>query len=404
MTAKPKHDPHRNPAPLTADSSEVPREQAETRFPILTEMDFFNHAGVAPLSGPAGEAMAEWARDAARRAYTGGGWYKRCEHLKTLCARMIHARGPHEIALVPNTSTGLALVARGLPWKRGDHIVTTGVEYPANRYPWQDLERLGVTRTEIAQRPDGRIDANEVCDAVTDDTKLVAISHVQYASGHRIALRDIADTVHRVRGYLCVDAIQSVGVMPVDVQRDGVDFLSADGHKWMLGPEGCGLFYCHEDLCELLHPAVVGWLNMVDAHNYAEYRFEFHKDARRFEPGSWNVPGAFGLAASLDLLLGVGMEHVWQRLDALTTHLCEGLQSKGCRVFTPRDHPEERSGIVVFDPPDAERGGKPPAWIAGQLKKRNIEIAVRGGRLRASPHFYNTFEQIDRLIDALPGS
>ena len=225
MTAKP--DNHDRPAfagPPAAPAATEPPD-ASAHFPILEEMDFFNHAGVAPLSGPAGEAMAEWARDAARRAYTGGGWYKRCEHLKTLCARMIHARGPHEIALVPNTSTGLAFVARGLPWKRGDHIVTTGVEYPANRYPWQDLERLGVTRTEIPQRPDGRIDADEVCDAVTDDTKLVALSHVQYASGHRVALRDIADTVHRVRGYLCVDAIQSVGAMPVDVQRDGVDFL-----------------------------------------------------------------------------------------------------------------------------------------------------------------------------------
>lgn len=403
MTAKPQnHDRPTETSPSAASDATRPIARA-AHFPILQEMDFFNHAGVAPLSGPAGEAMAEWARDAARRAYTSGGWYKRCEHLKTLCARMIHARDSHEIALVPNTSTGLAFVARGLPWKRGDHIVTTGVEYPANRYPWQDLERLGVTRTEIPQRPDGRIDADEVCDAVTDNTKLVALSHVQYASGHRIALRDIADTVHRVRGYLCVDAIQSVGAMPVDVQRDGVDFLSADGHKWMLGPEGCGFFYCHEDLCEMLHPAVVGWLNMIDAHHYAEYRFAFHKDARRFEPGSWNVPGAFGLAASLELLLDVGLDNVWKRIEALTTHLCEGLESKGCRVFTPRDNPDQRSGIVVFDPLAPERGGKPPAWIAGELKKRNIEIAVRGGRLRVSPHFYNTVEQIDRLVDALPG-
>lgn len=401
MTSKPKSHIEARPASAAAFPDRT--RDVSAHFPILREMDFFNHAGVAPLSGPAGEAMADWARDAARRAYTGGGWYKRCEHLKTLGAHMIQARGPHEIALVPNTSTGLALVARGLPWKRGDHIVTTGVEYPANRYPWQDLERLGVRRTEIHQRSDGRIDAEEVCDAVTDDTKLVAISHVQYASGHRMELRDIAETVHRVRGYLCVDAIQSVGAMPIDVQRDGVDFLAADGHKWMLGPEGCGLFYCDEELCEMLHPAIVGWLNMQDAHNYDEYRFEFHKDARRFEPGSWNVPGAFGLAASLELLLDVGLENVWKRIDALSTHLCEGLQSKGCRVFTPRTHPAERSGIVVFDPPPPDRGGKPPAWVAADLKKKNIELAVRGGRLRASPHFYNTFEQIDRLVHALPG-
>ena len=372
-------------------------------FPILDELDFFNHAGVAPLSGLAGEAMAQWARDAAKRAYTGGKWYKRCEHLKQLCGRMINARGAHEIALVPNTSTGLALVARGLPWKRGDHIVTTGVEYPANRYPWQDLERLGVRRTEVPQDEHGRINAAEVCEAVTDDTRLVAISHVQYASGHRVQLRGIADTVHRVRGYLCVDAIQSVGAMPIDVQWDEVDFLAADGHKWMLGPEGCGFFYCRDELSEMLHPAIVGWLNMVDAHNFGDYRFAFQPDARRFEPGSWNVPGAFGLAASLELLLEVGLENVWRRLEALTTRLCDGLEAKGYSVFTPREQPEERSGIVIFDPPPVSAGGKPPAWIAGELKKQNIEVAVRGGRVRASPHFYNTAEQIDRLVAALPG-
>lgn len=384
----------------SAGASDGELDAART-FPILDELDFFNHAGVAPLSGPASEAMARWATDAAKRAYTGGGWYKRCEDLKALCARMINARGPHEIALIPNTSTGLNLVSRGLPWKRGDHVVTTGVEYPANRYPWEDLERFGVLRTETPQGEDGRVSVDDVCDAVTDDTKLVAISHVQYASGHRIPLRGIAETVHRVRGYLCVDAIQSVGAMPVDVQRDEVDFLAADGHKWMLGPEGCGFFYCREDLCEMLHPAVVGWLNMKDAHDYADYRFAFQPDARRFEPGSWNVPGAFGLAASLEVLLGVGLDEVWRRIESLTARLCEGLARRGCRVFTPREVEAERSGIVVFDPPQRERGGKPAAWLAGELKKRGIEVAVRSGRIRVSPHFYNTPEQIDRLLAAL---
>lgn len=395
-----------SPTPQT--SADLPRRvhdvDLDAAFPILREMDFFNHAGVAPLSGPAGDALAAWATDAARRAYTGGQWYKTCERVKELAARAIHARGAHEIALVPNTSTGLALVARGLPWRDGDHLVTTAVEYPANRYPWQDLERLGVTRTEVPQGDDGRIDVERVCDAVTERTRLVAVSHVQYASGHRLALRPIADKVHAVGGHLCVDAIQSVGAMPIDVQRDGVDFLSADGHKWMLGPEGCGVFYCHQDLCRELHPAIVGWLNMKDAHDYANYRFAFQDDARRFEPGSWNVPGCFALAASLELLLKVGLDEVWRRLDALTTRLCDGLTQRGMTVYTPRDDPDERSGIVVFDPPTIAGRDNAPAAVGGRLKREGIEIAVRSGRLRASPHFYNTPQQIDRLLEALVGS
>jgi len=404
MTAKPTPTPAPARSPREAvdlDARTLTGIDLDAAFPILPEMDFFNHAGVAPLSGPAGEALAAWALDAARRAYTGGQWYKTCERVKQLAAQLIRARGPHEIALVPNTSTGLALVARGLPWRRGDHVVTTAVEYPANRYPWQDLERLGVKRIEVPQEPDGRIDVERVCDAVTDRTRVVAVSHVQYASGHRIALRPIADTVHAAGGYLCVDAIQSVGAMPVDVQRDDVDFLSADGHKWMLGPEGCGSFFCREDLCGLLHPAIIGWLNMKNAHDYANYRFEFQDDARRFEPGSWNVPGCFALAASMDLLLNVGVGQVWSRLDALTSRLCDGLLERGATLHTPRGHADEHSGIVVFDPPPVDGRSPDPGVVAGRLKKQRIELAVRSGRLRASPHFYNTPAQIDRLLDAL---
>lgn len=365
-------------------------------FPILRELDFFNHAGVAPLSGPAAAAMRAYADHAASRAYVDSGWYRTAVHVKALAARLIHARGPHEIAFVPNTSTGLALVARGIDWVPGDNVIITSVEYPANRYPWVDLHRQGVEVIEVAQSSDGRIDAAEVADAITDRTRLVSLSHVQYASGYRVDLKPISDMVHQVRGYLCVDAIQSVGVLPVDVQAMGIDFLAADGHKWMLGPEGCGIFYCHEDLAPLLHPGVVGWMNMVDAQNYGDYRYEFQPDARRFEPGSYNIAGILGLGASLDLLLDLGIDEVWRRVEALTTRLCDGLASRGYRIFSPRDQPGERSGIVAWLP----KPGQDPKRLVGDLERQGIILAVREGRLRASPHFYNTPEQIDRLLEA----
>jgi len=284
----------------------------------------------------------------------------------------------------------------------GDEILSGRTKDQNIGYIAEYITRIGVELREVRQLPDGRVDTEDVMEAINDRTKVVAISHVQYASGHRIDLRPISDMVHSVpgpRGYLCVDAIQSVGAMPVDVEAMGIDFLAADGHKWMLGPEGCGIFYCREDLIELLHPAVVGWMNMVDATDYGNYRFQFQPDARRFEPGSYNIPGILALGASIDMLLAVGIDNVWLRIEELTAHLCERLTSHGYRVFSPRGD-GERSGIVTFEPPtDTDRTEL--KRIVGRLQQMNIVIAAREGRLRVSPHFYNTREQLDALIDAL---
>ncbi|MEM8737418.1 MAG: aminotransferase class V-fold PLP-dependent enzyme [Planctomycetota bacterium] len=386
---------------LPPPESPPPPEFAE-QFPVLGEMVFLNHAGVAPMSGPAADALREYARQASSSAYVDAGWYRRAHEVKALAARLIGAAGPHEIALIPNTSTGLSLVAKGLDWRPGDRAVITNVEYPANRYPWEDLKRFGVEVVEVAQRADGRIDAEEVCDAVNERTRVVSVSQVQYASGFCLDVSPIADAVHRVGGYLCVDAIQSCGVRPVDVEAAGIDFLSADGHKWMLGPEGLGFFYCRAERCAALHPNVVGWMNMVDAGNYGDYRFEFQADARRFEPGTWNVPGFLALGASLDLLLGVGSAGVWSRVEALTARLCAGLEDRGYTVFSPRERESERSGIVVFEPGPAG-GGVDPRRVVFDLQQAGIVVALREGRLRASPHFYNTPQQMDRLVAALPG-
>ncbi len=381
--------------------TDLPDDLSAT-FPILREMVFLNHAGVAPISGPAAGAVREYANQAESIAYVDAGWYKRAEEVKRSAARLINAEGGREIAFIPNTSSGLSLVANGLDWQPGDNVVITNVEYPANRYPWENLKRLDVELIEVKQAPDGRIHVEDVCDAITDRTRVVSISHVQFASGHRINLKPISDMVHHAGGHLCVDAIQSTGLLPVDVQGMGIDFLSADGHKWLLGPEGAGIFYCREELCPLLRPSVVGWMNMVDADNYGDYRFEFQPDARRFEPGSWNIPGVLGLGASIDLLLDIGIDNVWARVDALTCRLCEGLAGKGYEVFSPRTDPDERSGIVIFSAPERLGGPDSHRKIVHELGQHKIVIALREGRLRVSPHFYNTAEQIDRLIEAMP--
>ena len=371
----------------------------DPRFPLAPRMDFLNHAAVAPISGPAADALRAYAEQAYTQSYVDSGWYAAMGRVKRSAARLINAQGPRDIALIPNTSFGINLVARGVDWRPGDRVVTTAPEYPANRYPWRDLQRLGVVVYEVPADDQGRVPAERVADAVDARTRVVSVSHVQYATGYRTALRPIADAVHAVGGLLCVDAIQSCGVLPVDVQADGIDCLAADGHKWMLGPEGAGFFYAHRAAAAGLHPAVIGWMNRLNPLDYDAQGFVLPGDARRFEAGTWNIPGALALGASLELLLGEGIDRVWQRVEALTARLHTGLSGLGLAVTSPRSDAAERSGIVTFEPPaDVDA-----ASAAARLEALGTVVAVRAGRLRASPHFYNRPEQIDRLVDRLAG-
>jgi cysteine desulfurase/selenocysteine lyase len=373
--------------PLPADFD------AAREFPILKHWLFFNHAAVAPLTARAAEVIEQYAKEAREDAYLSGDWYARADHARKLAAQLINAR-PDELAFVKNTSEGLAFVANGLTWKSGDEIITSAVEYPANIYPWMDVaQRFGARHVMVAER-DGRVPTEDVLGAVTPRTRLIALSHVQYASGFRSELAQIG-ALCRERGILfCVDAIQSMGVLPVDVQGMKIDFLSADGHKWMLAPEGCGVFYCRRELLGQLRPEV-GWMNVINAADYGNYDFTLRSDAKRFECGSYNIPGILAFGESLRLLLNVGIETISRRVLGLTDSLCEGLRRKGYTIVSSR-RPGEASGIVAFTHPSRNH-----AEIVNALKAKKIIIIQREKRLRASPHFYNSQEQVDQLIDNL---
>jgi selenocysteine lyase/cysteine desulfurase len=262
-----------------------------------------------------------------------------------------------------------------------------------------DLQRrLGVEHVMVAEEPDGRIDVEKIFRVISARTRMVALSHVEYASGYRNDIAAIGDYCRRRGIWLCVDAIQSIGCLPVDVKAMQIDFLSADGHKWMLGPEGLGFFYCRKELIESVRPEL-GWMNVINAVNYGDYDLTLRADAKRFECGSYNIPGVLALGASLELLLEVGIETVWKRVDGLCEMIAEGVRRKGYRVISPREREGERSGIVSFV-------GKAPgehSRIVTELEKQRIVIVMREGRLRASPHFYQSEEHVGRLIEALPG-
>ncbi len=371
-------------------------ENIREQFPITRHYNFMNHAAVAPLSKPAADAMRQYIDQAETGASVNTDFYKRVELIRRSAARLINA-SPDEITFVKNTTEGLGWVAKGLNWNTGDNVVTTNVEFPANMYPWMDLESRGV-KLKTVREENGRIPTERIAEMIDHRTRVLAISAVQYASGYRTDLAELGRVCKEKGVLFCVDAIQALGALPIDVREMNIDFLSADGHKWLCGPEGCGIFFCNLELIGHLKPVIAGWLCMKNAFDFGNYQFEFVDNARKFDTGSYNLAGVFGLGGSLDLFLDAGIDNIADHILMLTDRLVEGVRDKGYRVLSSR-HEGETSGIVSFgsdlhDPKQIQQH---------LLHEYRLVISVREGRLRVSPHLYNTVEEIDHLIELLPG-
>ncbi len=370
-------------------------------FPVLEHWAFFNHAGVAPLPRIAADQIKRFANQAQSQGYLNSAWYSDIEILRKLCAKLINAHSG-EVAFVKNTSEGIAIVANGIEWQWGDGIVTTAVEYPANIYPWMEIVRSRGAKLELVPEiamPDGShcVPTSAILEAASKpQTKVVTLSAVEYASGQQHELAKIG-AFCRERGILfCVDAIQAIGVLPFDVKAMNIDFASADSHKWMLGPEGAGMFYCRRELIERTRPLMVGWMNVINAHDYGKYDYTLKADAGRFECGTYNVAGLMGMLGSLTLIDQVGVDVIWPRVQTLLDRFVAGATRKGYSVISPQGE-AMRSGIVSI-----KAHGHSHELIVKKCRESHIEIAKREGRLRVSPHFYNTDEQIDRLVEILP--
>lgn len=364
-------------------------------FPITRNYNFQNHAAIAPISRRSAEAVKTYLQHAEENAYIKGGFYKHADRVRGQIAQLINAQ-PEEVTFCKNTSEGLSMVANGLSWQNGDNVVTTNAEFAANIYPWQSIQPKGVTVKMVIEE-DGRIPTDRIIEAIDNRTRLVAISSVQYASGYRSDLTTIGEYCQSKGVLLCVDAIQSLGVFPIDVRAMNIDFLAADGHKWLCAPEGSGLFYVRRELQGHLRPTAIGWMSMKDPTQFDQYQFEFSDTARRYDSGSYNLAGVYALGGAIDLLQEIGIEETSKRLLSLTDRLVEGVRNRGYRVVSSRE-PGEASGIVSFFSDVHEHGE-----IQRHLQaEHRIVIAVRRGKLRASPHIYNTEAEIDQLVEALP--
>jgi len=364
------------------------------QFPVTRRWAFFDHAAVAPLSGPAQRAVIEWAADMADNGDVHEPlWFRRVNEVRGLAGRLLNADAL-DVAFVKNTSEGVGIVAEGFPWRPGDNVVTAAEEYPSNLYPWLNLHDRGVEVRRVPSRGP-RVDLGDLRAAIDGRTRLVSLSFVEYASGFRNDL-DAVGALCRERGIsFFVDAIQGLGVLPLDVGRTPVDFLSADGHKWLLGSEGAGLFYVRRDLVEMLRPVSVGWNSVAGAWDFATIDLRLKPHAGRWENGTLNVGGIAALGASLGLLLELGIPAVSERVLELTDYLCERALAAGVEVFSSR-LPSDRSGIVSLVVPGAD-----VREVVRRCRVAGVVVSQRAGRLRVSPHCYNTHEEVDRLVGLL---
>jgi selenocysteine lyase/cysteine desulfurase len=366
-------------------------------FPITRELVHLNHAGVSPISSRVVEAMGHFLDLSAR---TGILHYAemeaRAEDARAKFARLVGA-SVEEIAFIKNTSEGLARVANGLPWKTGDRIVTTNLEYPSNVYPWWHLARRGVDTLLVPHR-DGRIHVEDIEAALAPPTRLLAISSVEFGNGFRNDLETLG-RMCRARGvWFCLDAIQSLGVLDLDVERCAIDFLAADAHKWLLCVEGIGGLYVSRRVMATLDPVNVGWKSVVNRSDYFNYDLRFPDSALKYEEGSLNLCALWGLDAALGLILEVGVPAIERRVMTLLDRLAAGLAQRGDRM-TSSLAPAERSGILCFR---SREGGEDAKALVARLRRAGFITVERAGSVRVSPHFYNDEDEIDRFLKALP--
>lgn len=365
-------------------------------FPVTKNYLYLNHAAVCPISLPVYERMQAHTRDLLENgAANFREWLAAIKHTRELAAGLINARA-NEIAFAPNTSAGLAMIANGVDWRAGDNIVTADCEFPANIVPWMRIRREFGVEVKMARERDCRLETEEILGLIDARTRVVALSFVEFASGFRNDLAAIGRHCRERDVLFVVDAIQGLGALKLDVEACAIDALSADAHKFLLGPDGVSLFYVSRRAMERVKPTLVGWMSVNNPEDYLNYDQAYAPNARRFESGALNTAGVVGLGAAIELFLQAGVEKIESYLLDLGDYLCDRLLDRGYDVASSRK-PGEKSAVICIR---HEKYSAPKIYHL--LNDCRIITTPRLGRLRVSPHFYNTREEIDRLIEALP--
>lgn len=382
---------HRRGIAYTLRQAQV-KVSLETRslFPVTRRFAYLNSAAVAPLSTRARNAMRRLIQDQCERgAVNYADWFAVYDRCREAAARLVGATAA-EIALMPNTSAGIATVAQGLHARPGDNVVIPDDEFPANVYPWMALPDVEVRR--IPKRG-GRILPDDVERLVDGRTLALSVSFVDWLTGHRADLPALGAIAHRSGALFVVDAIQGLGAFPLDVDACGVDALAADGHKWMCGPEGAGILYVRREARERIAPTRPSWLSVRHPTRFLDYDMAPAPSARRYQDGTPNTCGIYGLHAALDLIEEVGVDTIAARVLALSGLVRDGARERGIPLACDADG-DEASGIVSF------KLGEDAPVLATALEGRKVIVAARAGFLRIATHHFNDEEDVARVLEA----
>jgi selenocysteine lyase/cysteine desulfurase len=366
-------------------------DKVREKFPVTKTMTFLNHAAVSPLPKPVTAAIQTYLENSLLIIES----HDIPDEGRKLFAQLVNAE-PTEIALIPNTSTGLNVAANTVDYLQGCNVVTTDLEFPTVTYPWLRSKLKPKVEVRYVKNVNGKLLLEDFEKLVDDQTVAVAISHVEYSNGFRNDLKALSEIAHEHGAIIIVDVCQSAGALCVDVKRDKIDFLATSSYKWLLGPSGAGFLYVQKDLVTKSEPVFVGYegvkpevFESIKLWNNQELKFV--DTASRFETGGLSVLSYVGAVAALKLILEVGIDEIEKRVTGLTGHLIERLKEEGFKLQTPDDI-KHRSGIVNFFVND-------PRGIAEKLEKKGIIVSARMNGIRVSPHFYNTEEEIGRLIE-----
>ncbi len=367
-------------------------EKYRELFPHLPEKVYLNHAAISPMNLRTRAALDQFFDNRLDKDIEY--WpiaIDQKQRLYQQIGQLINAPAEN-IALVPNTSAGLNVLALGLDWKAGDRILLNNFEFPSNIYPFVNLRRFGV-EIDFVEHRDGALHLEDIKAKITPRTRLLAISFVEFMNGFKNDLVSLGKICRENNILFSVDAIQGLGALSMDMGTMGIDFLSTSGHKWLMWPAGIGFIYISPNIFDSIYPAQAGWLSVEVPWDFFNYEQKFAPTAQRFEPGTVNTTGIIAANTSLEMMLEIGPSSIEEKILQNTNYLIGNLQDTGIRLFT-KTGPANKSGIVSFYYDKAEA-------LFEHLKSRDIFVSLREGRIRISPHFYNNFEDIDRLISQI---
>jgi cysteine desulfurase/selenocysteine lyase len=380
---------------MTLFASEAERLE---RFPVARKQIFVAHAGVTPLPKCAADAMIAHVRASCENHQEFGEVLRNIDQTRKVAADLIGA-DKSEIALLGPTSLGLSLFANGISWHPGDEVVIYQDDYPSNVYPWMALDAQGVTIRRISPEKPGLITPELIERQLSPHTRLVALASCHYLSGWRIDVDAVGALLHERGVLFSVDAIQTLGAFPLDVKF--VDFLSADAHKWMLGPMAIGIVFVAKRNFEVCRPTLLGAWNISAPQFLAQEALQYHETAQRYEPGVLNVTGAYGMRASLEMLQEIGWQGVAAAILDVRDYLEGLLRTMGFEFLSPSWEEELRSGIVTARHPRRAANALFAALERGKVTASLRSARASGEWLRFSMHFYNTREEMNRIAEIL---